>query len=107
MVGDPAVIADANHSGLRVVRVQQAALSHRWLTLDEVPKTLEAVFEKPRRDLEKPKMTLAQVGMGAVTVGGIIVVTPITTVVVTIMIVMIVTVIITSGATSSPPSAAA
>ena len=61
VVGEPAVIADANHSGLRVVRVQQSGVSHRWLTLDEVPKALDAVFEKPKLETEKPKMTLAQV----------------------------------------------
>jgi len=62
VVADPPVIADAHHSGLRVVRVQEHKVVHRWLTLDEVPQSLEDVFnDELRADHRKPRLTLAQV----------------------------------------------
>jgi len=44
VVGEPQVIADANHSGLRVVHVQAEGIRHRWLTLGEVPQSMEDIF---------------------------------------------------------------
>jgi len=43
-VGRPAVVADTSHSGLRVVRVRQDDIIHRWLTLSEVPDTFDEAF---------------------------------------------------------------
>ena len=44
VVGTPPVLADASHSGMRLVRVTEHGFSHRWFELADVPATFEDAF---------------------------------------------------------------
>ena len=44
-VGTPAIIVDAFHSGMRVVRVRERAIDHAWLELANVPQSFDECFE--------------------------------------------------------------
>ena len=50
-VGDPAFFADAQHSGLRVVRLEEHFVRHKWFVLADAPSCLADAFEatSPRR----------------------------------------------------------
>ena len=49
VVGTPPVVADARHSGMRLVRVTEAGFTHRWFELADVPATFDDAFSpKPR-----------------------------------------------------------
>lgn len=43
-VNSPSVIADAQHSGLRIIRVREDGAEHRWFTLSDVPDSLDNAF---------------------------------------------------------------
>ena len=47
-VSTPAVICDSFHAGLRIFRVGERAIEHRWLELASVPKTIDQVFHSRR-----------------------------------------------------------
>lgn len=60
-VGTPPVIADARHSGLRIVRVEERACRHAWFVLADVPSTLVDVFPLNSHGSDrKRKMSLQQ-----------------------------------------------
>ena len=44
VVGSPPVVADARHSGLRIVRVTERGFTHRWFELADVPRSLDDAF---------------------------------------------------------------
>ena len=44
VVGSPPVVADARHSGLRLVRVTERGFTHRWFELADVPRSLDDAF---------------------------------------------------------------
>jgi len=47
VVGSPPVVADARHSGLRIVRVTEDGFRHRWFELAHVPNTTDEAFTAP------------------------------------------------------------
>lgn len=47
-VGSPPVVADALNSGIRLVRVKEDEIDHRWFTMSTVPATLDEAFATPR-----------------------------------------------------------
>ena len=44
VVGNPPIVADARHSGMRIVRVANEKITHRWYELADVPETLDQCF---------------------------------------------------------------
>jgi len=44
VVGSPPVVADARHSGMRIVRVTESGFTHRWFELAQVPPSLDDAF---------------------------------------------------------------
>ena len=44
VVGNPPIVADARHSGMRIVRVGEDRITHRWYELADVPATLDGCF---------------------------------------------------------------
>lgn len=44
LTGVPAVAADEGLAGLRIVRVEEHKVSHRWYSLNKVPETIDAAF---------------------------------------------------------------
>ena len=49
VVGSPPVVADARHSGMRLVRVSERGFTHRWFELADVPPTFDDAFApRPR-----------------------------------------------------------
>ena len=48
VVGSPAVVADARHSGMRIVRVEEQGFKHAWVTLRDAPVTLDEAFVTAR-----------------------------------------------------------
>ena len=43
-VGDPPVICDAFHSGIRFVRVGENRIRHEWVELANVPEAIDDLF---------------------------------------------------------------
>jgi len=67
VVGSPPVIADARHSGMRLVRVTEQGFTHRWLNLADVPETLDAVFapQRPSDRLSRFPQLADVMGLGS------------------------------------------
>lgn len=49
VVGTPPVVADARHSGMRIVRVSEKGFTHRWYELSNVPATFDDAFTSKAR----------------------------------------------------------
>eukprot|EP00747_Dinoflagellata_sp_TGD_P168254 gnl/TRDRNA2_/TRDRNA2_194200_c0_seq1.p1 gnl/TRDRNA2_/TRDRNA2_194200_c0~~gnl/TRDRNA2_/TRDRNA2_194200_c0_seq1.p1 ORF type:complete len:389 (-),score=80.93 gnl/TRDRNA2_/TRDRNA2_194200_c0_seq1:15-1181(-) len=47
-VGNPPLLVDAKHSGLRIVQFLENGHRHRWFSMADVPQTLEEVFAVPQ-----------------------------------------------------------
>lgn len=64
VVGSPPVVADARHSGMRIVRVGDSKITHRWFELANVPPTLDEAFASKRRP-ERSKELADVMGLSA------------------------------------------
>lgn len=65
-VGNPPVVCDSFHAGMRIVRVKEDGFQHRWFTLNEVPNSLDEAFEfelKSKDDLHRHKVLGATLGL--------------------------------------------
>lgn len=61
-VGDPPLVVDANHSGLRIFRVRKSGIEHRWFSLSSVPETCDDAFAKAL--VPRKKTSLGDVLLG-------------------------------------------
>uniref|UniRef100_A0A7S0LGX2 Calcineurin-like phosphoesterase domain-containing protein n=1 Tax=Coccolithus braarudii TaxID=221442 RepID=A0A7S0LGX2_9EUKA len=58
---NPAVVCDAWHSGMRIVKVSSDHICHQWVTFNEVPERLEDLFsdgDSSRRSASRPEAIL-------------------------------------------------
>ena len=54
-MGDPPFYTDAQHSGLRIVRLEELSVRHKWFVLADAPQSLTDAFQQGQSPRRKQK----------------------------------------------------
>lgn len=64
-VGSPPVVADAHHSGFRIVRVREHSFEHRFFSLADMPESLADAFEGEQIKIDRHSNLSGILGLDA------------------------------------------